>query len=59
MTHLEICAQVLWPDLDVRFVSSSDQWAQMSLAGPKAHAILQAVVEDDVSNAAFPFLAAR
>ncbi|PWE57061.1 sarcosine oxidase subunit alpha [Metarhizobium album] len=59
MTHMEYCAQVLWPDLDVRFVSSSDQWAQMSLVGPKARLVLQQVVEDDVSNEAFPFLAVR
>ncbi|MCX8996710.1 sarcosine oxidase subunit alpha family protein [Rhizobiaceae bacterium BDR2-2] len=59
MTHLDYCAQALWPELDVRFVSSSDQWAQMALAGPKARTILQEIVEDDVSNAAFPFLAAR
>ncbi|MFC6446534.1 sarcosine oxidase subunit alpha family protein [Shinella zoogloeoides] len=59
LSHMEFAAQALWPELRVRFLSVSDQWAQMSLAGPKAHAILQAVVEDDVSNAAFPFLAAR
>jgi sarcosine oxidase subunit alpha len=31
----------------------------MSIAGPKARIILQRVVEDDLSDAAFPFLAAR
>ena len=59
MTHLEFCSQVLWPDLDVRFVSSSDQWAQMSVAGPKARIILEQIVEDDISDEAFPFLSAR
>ena len=59
LAHMEFAAQVLWPELDVRFLSVSDQWAQMSLAGPKARAILQALVEDDLSDAAFPFLAAR
>lgn len=59
MTHLEFAAQTLFPHLDVRFASSSDQWAQMSIAGPKARIILQRVVEDDLSDAAFPFLAAR
>ncbi|WP_137131706.1 sarcosine oxidase subunit alpha family protein [Rhizobium sp. FY34] len=59
MAHLEFAAQTLFPHLDVRFASSSDQWAQMSLAGPKARIILQRLVEDDLSNAAFPFLAAR
>ncbi|TRL35911.1 sarcosine oxidase subunit alpha family protein [Rhizobium straminoryzae] len=59
MAHLEFAAQALWPHLDVRFASSSDQWAQMSIAGPKARIILQRVVEDDLSDAAFPFLSAR
>jgi methylglutamate dehydrogenase subunit C len=59
MAHLDYCAQVLFPELDVRFASATDQWAQMSLAGPKARIILQRVVEDDLSDAAFPFLAAR
>ncbi|PYB73213.1 sarcosine oxidase subunit alpha family protein [Rhizobium wuzhouense] len=59
MTHLEFCAQVLWPDLEVRFVSSSDQWAQMSVAGPKARIILEQIIEDDISDEAFPFLSAR
>jgi len=58
LAHMEFAAQTFWPDLDVRFVSSSDHWAQMAVAGPKARAVLQEVVEDDISNEAFPFLAA-
>ncbi|MDP9590051.1 UNVERIFIED_ORG: sarcosine oxidase subunit alpha [Shinella zoogloeoides] len=59
LSHMEFAAQVLWPQLRVRFLSVSDQWAQMSIAGPKARVILQSIVEDDISHAAFPFLAAR
>jgi sarcosine oxidase subunit alpha len=59
MANLEFAAQTFWPNLDVRFVSSSDQWAQMSLAGPKARLVMQQIVEDDISDAAFPLLAAR
>ncbi|UVK48357.1 sarcosine oxidase subunit alpha (plasmid) [Mesorhizobium sp. AR07] len=59
LTHLEFCAQVLWPDLDVRLASVTDQWAQMAIAGPKARTILEKIVDDDVSDAAFPFLAAK
>jgi len=58
MAHLDFCAQVLWPRLDVRFASVSDQWAQMALAGPKSRLILQEVIVDDISNQAFPYLAA-
>ena len=61
MQHLEFCHQVLWPELDVRMVSVSDQWAQVAVAGPKSREVLQGVVdpEHDLSNAAFPYLAAR
>lgn len=59
MAHLEFASQTFWPDLDVRFVSTTDQWAQMSLAGPRARTIMSRVVEDDISDAAFPYLAAR
>ena len=59
MNHLEFCAQALWPDLDVQFASSTDQWAQIAVAGPKSRTILQALVDGDISDAAFPFLGAR
>jgi sarcosine oxidase subunit alpha len=58
MTHMEFCVQTFWSDLDVRFVSSSDQWAQIAVAGPKSRLVLQQLVEDDISNEAFPFLSA-
>lgn len=59
MAHLEFASQTFWPELDVRFVSVTDQWAQMSLAGPRARTIMRRVVEDDISDATFPYLAAR
>lgn len=59
MNHLEFCAQALWPELDVRLASVTDQWAQMALAGPKSRAILQKIVDEDISNEAFPALSAR
>ncbi len=59
LTHLEFCAQTLWPELDVRFASSTDQWAQMAVAGPKSRAILSEIVDEDISDAAFPFMSAR
>ena len=34
--HMQFCHQVLWPELDVQFVSVTDQWAQFSVAGPRA-----------------------
>lgn len=61
MQHLEFCHQVLWPELDVRMVSVSEQWAQVAVAGPRSREVLRGVVdaEHDISNEAFPYLAAR
>jgi sarcosine oxidase subunit alpha len=61
MQHLQFCHQVLWPALDVRMVSVSEQWAQAAIAGPKTREVLQGVVDaqHDISNKAFPYLAAR
>ena len=60
MQHLEFCAQVLWPELDVQMVSVTEQWAQYAMAGPRARDVLQAIVDPsfDISNDAFPYLAA-
>ena len=43
--HMQFCRQVLWPELDVQFVSVTDQWAQYSLAGPRARDVLSALVD--------------
>ncbi|TKT78234.1 sarcosine oxidase subunit alpha family protein [Aquamicrobium sp. LC103] len=59
MSHLEFCAQVLWPDLDVQMASVTDQWAQLAIAGPQSRAILQKIVDEELSEEAFGFLAAR
>jgi sarcosine oxidase subunit alpha len=59
MSHIEFCHQVLWPELDVQYASVTEQWAQMAVAGPMARATLQKIVADDISDQAFPYLAAR
>jgi sarcosine oxidase subunit alpha len=61
LQHMELAHQWLWPDLDVQFCSVSEQWAQYSVAGPHARDVLRAVVDEehDISNAAFPYMAAR
>ncbi|MEZ2128276.1 MULTISPECIES: sarcosine oxidase subunit alpha family protein [unclassified Sinorhizobium] len=59
LAHLEFCAQTLWPELDVYLASSTDQWAQMAIAGPKSRAILSSIIDEDISHAAFPFMSAR
>jgi sarcosine oxidase subunit alpha len=55
--HMQFCHQVLWPQLDVQFVSATDQWAQFSVAGPHSREVLAPIVAPfDLSNAAFPYM---
>ncbi|WP_375691475.1 sarcosine oxidase subunit alpha family protein [Pseudooceanicola sp. LIPI14-2-Ac024] len=57
MRHLEYVAQVLRPELDVQMVSVTEQWAQFALAGPKSRDLLNAVLDEAVDPAAWPFMA--
>jgi sarcosine oxidase subunit alpha len=61
MQHLEFCRQALWPELDVAMHSVTERWAQFAVAGPRSRALLQKLFGPgvDLSNAAFPFMAAR
>ncbi|MEZ7812807.1 MAG: sarcosine oxidase subunit alpha family protein [Paracoccaceae bacterium] len=56
--HLEFCRQCLWPDLDVQLISTTEAWAQYSVAGPNARRLLQKLVDQDISNEAFPYMGA-
>ncbi|EJW10546.1 Sarcosine oxidase alpha subunit [Rhodovulum sp. PH10] len=58
--HLVFCHQVLWPELDVRMASTTEQWAQIAIAGPRARDVLQGVVDDAaaVSAEALPYMGA-
>ncbi|MBS0564956.1 MAG: sarcosine oxidase subunit alpha family protein [Proteobacteria bacterium] len=55
--HMEFCRQCLWPDMDVQLISTTEAWAQFSVAGPKARDLLQKIVDQDISNEAFPYMA--
>jgi sarcosine oxidase subunit alpha len=55
--HMEFCRQCLWPDLDVQLISTTEAWAQFSVAGPNARQLLQQIVDQDISNEAFPYMA--
>ncbi len=57
MQHLEFVHQCLRPDLDVRFVSVTEQWAQFSVAGPRARNLLNSVLDNSIDDASFPFMA--
>ncbi|MCX7646653.1 MAG: sarcosine oxidase subunit alpha family protein [Rhodobacteraceae bacterium] len=56
--HLEFCRQCLWPALDVQLISTTEAWAQYSVAGPNARRLLERIVDQDISDAAFPYMAA-
>jgi len=57
MQHLERLLQIDWPDLDVHVTSVTEQWAAAALSGPNARRVLAKLVDVDVTNEAFPFLA--
>ncbi|MFO1089252.1 MAG: sarcosine oxidase subunit alpha family protein [Hyphomicrobiales bacterium] len=56
MSHIEFCHQALWPELDVQYVSVTEQWAQMAVAGPNARRVLEQVIAEDISDASLPYI---
>jgi sarcosine oxidase subunit alpha len=57
---LEEWSQTEWPEMDVRFVSVTDQWAAVAIAGPRSRDVLARIAPDlDVSAESFPFLTFR
>lgn len=57
MSHLEFLLQVVWPELRVTVASVSDQWAAMSVAGPKVRDVMRAAFPTlNFDNEAFPFM---
>lgn len=56
MAHMEFAAQALCPDLDVRFVSVTENWAQFSVAGPLSRGLLNSLLDDPIDDTAFPFM---
>ena len=56
--HLEFCRQCLWPDMDVQLISTTEAWAQFSVAGPNARKLLEKLVDQDIGDAAFPYMGA-
>jgi len=57
---LEEWRQCEWPDLRVAVTPVTEQWATVSITGPKARTILSRLNTDiDLSNSAFPHLGMR
>ncbi|MEX0339348.1 MAG: sarcosine oxidase subunit alpha family protein, partial [Arenibacterium sp.] len=57
MRHLEFVHQCLRPDLNVRFVSVTEQWAQFAVAGPKSREVLNGLLDQEITDAEWPFMA--
>jgi sarcosine oxidase subunit alpha len=57
LAHLEYYLQVVWPNLNVNVLSTTEQWAGVALAGPNARNLLNKIFPDlDVSNEGIPFM---
>ncbi|MEM8628419.1 MAG: sarcosine oxidase subunit alpha, partial [Pseudomonadota bacterium] len=57
MRHLEFVHQCLHPQLDVRFTSVTEHWAQFAVAGPKSRDLLNTLLSKPLSDAEWPFMA--
>ena len=55
--HMEFARQCLFPDMDVQLISTTEAWAQYAVAGPNSRKLLEKIVDQDISNDAFPFMA--
>ena len=57
LSHLEYYLQIVWPELNVNVVSTTEQWAGAAIAGPKSRDLLQKLFpETDCSNEGLPFM---
>tara|TARA_Y100000590_G_scaffold311271_1_gene351679 strand:+ start:1537 stop:4533 length:2997 start_codon:yes stop_codon:yes gene_type:complete len=57
LAHLEYYLQVVWPQLDVNVVSTTEQWAGAALAGPNSRDLLSKLFPNiDTSNKSLPFM---
>jgi len=57
LAHLEYYLQVVWPELAVNVLSTTEQWAGAALAGPNSRNLLSKLFSEiDVSNEAIPFM---
>lgn len=55
--HMEFVRQCLVPDMDVQLISTTEAWAQYAVAGPNARRVLEQIVDQDIGNDTFPFMA--
>ena len=57
LSHLEYYLQIVWPELNVNVLSTTEQWAGAALAGPNSRNLLSKLFPNiNVSNETFPFM---
>ncbi len=56
LRHLEFVHQCLCPHMDLRLISVTEQWAQFAVAGPRASALLEEVLQGPLD---LPFMGCR
>lgn len=57
LAHMEQYHQTEWPELDVVFCSVTEHWTGIAVAGPNSRKLLEKVIDIDLANDAFPFMA--
>tara|TARA_Y100000815_G_scaffold272338_1_gene301017 strand:- start:336 stop:3272 length:2937 start_codon:yes stop_codon:yes gene_type:complete len=57
MRHLEFVHQCVAPRMDLRMISVTEHWAQFAIAGPKARELVNALIDEEISDESFPFMA--
>ena len=56
MKHLDWVRQAYCRNMDVRFVSVTEQWAQFAVAGPKSRDLLNGLLDQPIDDDSFPFM---
>ncbi len=60
LAWLEEWVQTEWPDMKVHMASATEQWATVSISGPRSRDLLAELTGDiDLSPEAFPFMSFR
>ena len=57
MRHLEFVAQCLRPEWRVAMTSTTEQWAQFAVAGPRSRDLLNGLLDAPIDNDTWPFMA--
>ncbi|MEO0485233.1 MAG: sarcosine oxidase subunit alpha family protein [Pseudomonadota bacterium] len=56
MQHLDFVHQCLRSELDVSFISVTEQWAQFAVAGPRSRELLNTVLGEAIDDESWPFM---